>query len=98
MDRAEREDILLSLMRQVQLTGQGGQPTDIADSTCLSTERVREILSDLVKEGEVICLDERTYHLSPAGMRIAETIMRRHRVLECFLQEILGMDHAHAHA
>lgn len=98
MDVAEREDTLLSLMRQARLTGQGGKPADIACHTSLSDKQVQEILSELMKSGEVTYQDDGTYHLSPSGIQAAETIMRRHRVLETFLQEMLGMDHELAHA
>ncbi|MDD3573847.1 MAG: metal-dependent transcriptional regulator [Methanospirillum sp.] len=94
----EREDVLLSLMRQAKLTGQGGRPKDIVCHTCLSEDRIKEILSDLVKTGEVTQQEDGTYHLSPSGIQAAETIMRRHHVLETFLQEMLGMDHEMAHA
>jgi hypothetical protein len=53
MDNAEREDILLSLMRQAKLTGMGGKPADIAFHTGYPEERVQEILSTLVRSGEV---------------------------------------------
>ncbi len=98
MDNAEREDILLSLMRQAKLTGMGGKPADIAFHTGYPEERVQEILSTLVRSGEVTVSEDGRYHLSPDGMQAAETIMRRHRVLETFFQEMLGMDHDLAHA
>ena len=77
MDVAEREDTLLSLMRQARLTGQGGKPADIACHTCLSDERVQKILTELKESGEVTYQDDGTYHLSPSGIQAAETIMRR---------------------
>lgn len=95
---AEREDTLLSLMRQAKQTGLGGKTEDIACHTGLSEVRVREILSDLEKTGEVTHQEDGTYHLSPAGIQAAEMIMRKHHVLETFLQEMLGMDHELAHA
>jgi DtxR family Mn-dependent transcriptional regulator len=98
MDVAEREDTLLSLMRQARLTGQGGRPEDIAGHTSLSIEQVTEVLTKLVRSGEVTYQNDGAYHLSPSGIRAAEAIMRRHRVLETFLQEMLGMEHELAHA
>ena len=98
MDIAEREDTLLSLMRQARATGQGAKPEDIACHTGFSHQRVLQILDDLLKAGEVIDQGNGSFSLSETGIRAAESIMRKHHVLETFLQEMLGMDHEIAHA
>jgi DtxR family Mn-dependent transcriptional regulator len=41
---------------------------------------------------------DRALRLTPAGRRLAEQVMRRHRVLERWLVEGLGLDWARAHA
>jgi DtxR family transcriptional regulator, Mn-dependent transcriptional regulator len=98
MDIAEREDTLLSLMRQARATGQGGRPEDVACYTGFSHQKVMQILDELLKAGEVIDQRDGSFSLSGTGFHAAESIMRKHHVLEAFLQEMLGMDHEIAHA
>lgn len=98
MDITEREDTLLSLLRHARMTGHGTKHADIATHTGFSDQKVVSILHDLVLSGEVTDKGDGTYHLSNAGVIAAETIMRRHNILETFLQEMLGMDHEDAHA
>jgi DtxR family Mn-dependent transcriptional regulator len=52
---------------------------------------VEACLAGLVADGAVR-KDDRGYLLSTEGKRIAEAVLRKHRVLECFLCEMLGMD------
>ncbi|MGV8109436.1 metal-dependent transcriptional regulator [Methanospirillum sp.] len=98
MDIAEREDTLLSLIRHARATGLGASTADIAGITGFSHQKIVLILQDLIKSGEVTDLGNDTFQLSDAGICAAEAIMRRHHVLEAFLQEMLGMDHEKAHA
>lgn len=98
MDTAEREDTLLSLMRYARDTGQGGRPEDIASHTRFSADRIFEILKDLALSGEVTEMESGVFSLSETGLCAAESIMRKHHVLETFLQEMLGMEHEIAHA
>lgn len=98
MDVAEREDTILTLMRCVQRTGSGTGPEEVAGQTGLPVQRIRDILGELVRSGEVSVQADGTYLLTETGIAAAERVMRRHHVLESFLQEMLGMDHEDAHA
>jgi DtxR family transcriptional regulator, Mn-dependent transcriptional regulator len=41
--------------------------------------------------------DKKTIHLTPHGRELAESIARRHRLSECFLNDVLGLGWAEAH-
>lgn len=97
MDNVEREDTLLSLMRSFERTGHGSAPKELAHLTRIPVLKIKNILDDLVTSGEVEITGEKTYVLTVQGHTEAQAVMRRHHVLETFLQEMLGMDHEEAH-
>ncbi len=59
----------------------------------------RPAVSEMVKRLEAEGLIEagRQIVLTPKGMHLAETVVRRHRLAECFLTDILGLSWADAH-
>jgi DtxR family Mn-dependent transcriptional regulator len=97
MDTVEREDTLLSLMRLSERTGQSTGPDDLANQTGISVQNIEKFLNLLVDSGDVESDGKGGYSLTEKGRSDAETVMRRHHILETFLQEMLGMDHEKAH-
>ena len=59
----------------------------------------RPAVSEMVKRLEAEGLIEagREIKLTDKGMHLAETVVRRHRLAECFLTDILGLSWAEAH-
>ncbi|MEM7140320.1 MAG: metal-dependent transcriptional regulator [Actinomycetota bacterium] len=59
----------------------------------------RPAVSEMIKRMEAEGLVEagRQISLTKAGQRLAETVVRRHRLAECFLTDILGLSWADAH-
>ncbi|MEM8709127.1 MAG: metal-dependent transcriptional regulator, partial [Actinomycetota bacterium] len=59
----------------------------------------RPAVSEMVKRLEAEGLIEagREIKLTKKGMHLAETVVRRHRLAECFLTDILGLSWADAH-
>jgi DtxR family Mn-dependent transcriptional regulator len=51
----------------------------------------------MYKSGMVEIDDKKTIHLTPHGRELAESIARRHRLSECFLNDVLGLGWAEAH-
>ena len=98
MTDAEREDMLLSLMRFFQRNNKGPLLEEISSLSGSSEEKVQDILNGLINSGEVTLSNDMRYSLTKSGVTAAEAVMRRHHVLEAFLQEMLGMDHEQAHA
>ena len=59
----------------------------------------RPAVSEMVKrlEAEGLIESGRKITLTEKGMHLAETVVRRHRLAECFLTDILGLSWADAH-
>ena len=59
----------------------------------------RPAVSEMMKRLEVEGLIEagREIKLTKRGMHLAETVVRRHRLAECFLTDVLGLSWADAH-
>jgi len=67
----------------------------IADRLDVSRPAVSEMMKRM--EGEGLIETGRQISLTDAGFRLAETVVRRHRLAECFLTDILGLSWAEAH-
>jgi DtxR family Mn-dependent transcriptional regulator len=68
----------------------------IAERLEVSRPAVSEMIRRLVDERLVIS-DEREIRLTPEGLALAQTMVRRHRLAERFLTDILGLSWAEAH-
>ncbi len=64
----------------------------VAAALHLEPSRLEEVLQELEAEGSVAKRADGTLELTPKGNEIAERVCRKHRVLECFLTEMLGID------
>jgi DtxR family Mn-dependent transcriptional regulator len=67
----------------------------IAERLGVSRPAVSEMIRRM--EGEGLVEVERTVRLTSAGMRLAEQVVRRHRLAERLLTDILGLSWAEAH-
>jgi len=68
----------------------------IAERLDVSRPAVSEMMARMEAEG-LISRDSREILLTDAGQTLAETVVRRHRLAECFLTDILGLSWADAH-
>ncbi len=68
----------------------------IAERLEVSRPAVSEMIKRMEQEG-LVSIDG-TISLTPYGTRLAETVVRRHRIAEVFLTEILGLSWAEAHS
>ena len=68
----------------------------IADRLEISRPAVSEMIKKMQGEG-LVEAGGRRIRLTDEGMALAETVVRRHRLAECFLTEILGLSWAEAH-
>jgi DtxR family Mn-dependent transcriptional regulator len=55
-------------------------------------------LQRMHRDGMVEIDDKKTVHLTPRGRELAESIARRHRLSERFLNDVLGLGWAEAHS
>lgn len=69
----------------------------VAERLDVSRPAVSEMIHRLESEG-LVTLQGRSINLSPDGMDLAERVVRRHRLAEVFLTQVLGLSWADAHA
>ncbi|MCY4663347.1 MAG: metal-dependent transcriptional regulator, partial [Acidimicrobiaceae bacterium] len=68
----------------------------IADRLEISRPAVSEMIRRMQAEG-LVEEGKGTIQLTDRGYSLAETVVRRHRLAECFLTDILGLSWAEAH-
>ncbi len=69
----------------------------VAERLEVSRPAVSEMIHRLEAEG-LVTLKGRSIELSPDGMDLAERVVRRHRLAEVFLTQVLGLSWADAHS
>jgi DtxR family Mn-dependent transcriptional regulator len=72
-------------------------PARIAERMEVSAPTVTEALKRMEKAGYVLHTPSREIELTDQGQAIATALMRRHRVVERWLTDVLGLDWASAH-
>ena len=70
----------------------------IAERLGQSGPTVSQTVARMERDGLLRVEDDRHLTLTPAGRTLAERVMRRHRLAECLLVEMLGMDLSDVHA
>jgi DtxR family transcriptional regulator, Mn-dependent transcriptional regulator len=70
---------------------------NIARAMQLSPPTVHEMLGRLEQDGYVVRADDRSLRFSPDGERHAEAIVKRHRLIERFLTDVVGVDWDEVH-
>ena len=77
----------------------GEDDLDVIQARIERMEVSRPAVSEMVKRLEAEGLIEagREIKLTKKGMHLAETVVRRHRLAECFLTDVLGLSWADAH-
>lgn len=68
----------------------------IADRLCVSRPAVSEMIRRMTTEG-LVRTTKGTVSLTDTGRRLAEQVVRRHRLAERFLTDVLGLSWAEAH-
>ncbi len=63
----------------------------------LSAPSVSEGVARLEREGLVELADDRTVHLTDTGRALATDVLRKHRLAERLLVDVLGIEHEHVH-
>lgn len=97
MNQAEREDLLLAVQRVETRTGLLPAATDLADLVQKPLPDVVSMVKELKDAGELFTDEDGTIRLTQAGKEAAAAVMKKHKVLETFFEEMLGMDRDTAH-
>ncbi len=93
------EDYLKAIY-DLELVGSPASTNDIADRLAISPASVSGMVRRLADQGLVSHEPYRGVRLTGDGRRAALRTLRRHRILECYLTEVLGYpwDRVHAEA
>src|SRR5438046_7241235 len=69
----------------------------LAEKFCVAPPTVTEMLKRLVRDGYITMDNKRQVTLTEAGIQAAEAVLRRHRLTERFLVDMLGMQWHEVH-
>lgn len=94
---SENVEEYLECIWELTQDGTPARTTDIAKRMKFSPASVTEMLQKLEVAGYINYEKYKGATLTEAGMRIGATIKRRHRLLERFLVDILGIDKEKSH-
>ncbi len=72
-------------------------PARVAERTGVSAPTVTLALRRLERDGYIVWTGRREIELTRQGLELAESLMRRHRLVERWLTDVLGLDWAAAH-
>jgi DtxR family Mn-dependent transcriptional regulator len=86
-----REDVLEAMFRIRTSGGKRAVPDEIASILGADPSSIREVIGELEREGKLIQDPDGSLILTPSGEEIGARVMRKHRILECFFSEMLGM-------
>jgi DtxR family Mn-dependent transcriptional regulator len=97
MEAAEREDLLLAINRLKARSGFSPTAEAIAGLLQRSLSCVQSDMQELITYQEVGLAPDGTLYLTAIGEAAATAVMKKHKVLEAFFEEMLGMDREAAH-
>lgn len=94
--RSETADRYLEAIYYIQHEGEVARPGRLAEWIGVSAPTVTVTLQRLARAGWVGIAHDRSVELTDAGAAAAATIVRRHRIVERWLTDVLGLDWATA--
>jgi DtxR family Mn-dependent transcriptional regulator len=94
--RTETVDRYLECVYYIAHEGETVRPSRLADWLGVSAPTVSVNLQRLERDGWVAIARDRSVTLTPHGEEVAARIVRRHRLLERWLTDVLGLDWATA--
>jgi DtxR family Mn-dependent transcriptional regulator len=94
--RSEVADRYLETIYYIENEGDVPRPGRIAEWLGVSAPTVTVTLQRLARDGWVTVAEDRSVHLSDAGRVAAAAAVRRHRLIERWLTDVLGLDWATA--
>lgn len=86
-----REDILEALYKARSTGTKPSLPEELAVTLGKEPGELRPVLIQLEQDGELVFNPDGSLSLTPAGNETGGRVMRKHRILECFFSEMLGM-------
>ena len=97
-DLIDTTEMYLRTVYELQEEGIVPMRARIAERLGQSGPTVSQTVARMERDGLVTIRDDRHLELTETGLRLATRVMRRHRIAECMLVEILHLDLALVHA
>jgi DtxR family transcriptional regulator, Mn-dependent transcriptional regulator len=94
--RSETAERYLEAIYYIEHEGEIPRPGRLAEWLGVSAPTVTVSLQRLARDGWIRIAGDRSVELSEAGAEAASTIVRRHRIVERWLTDVLGLDWATA--
>ena len=91
-----REDYLEAICIHTGRYSRSPSATDLSASLHIDEGEVRTDMDELARGGDVSFGDDGSINLTDRGFTTGSQIIKRHETLQCFLQDILGMDQSSA--
>lgn len=86
------EDYLEAILTITESGGRAATLNEIAAALDTGKETAGTTVASLVEEGYLERADNNAVRLTGKGSSVAARVARKHRVLQCFLTEMLGVD------
>ncbi|MGA7988329.1 MAG: metal-dependent transcriptional regulator [Candidatus Dormiibacterota bacterium] len=94
--RSETSERYLEAIYYIEHEGEVVRPGRLAEWLGVSAPTVTVSLQRLARDGLIRIADDRSVELTDSGADAAATIVRRHRIVERWLTDVLGLDWAAA--
>jgi len=94
---SEAVEMYLRTVLELEEEGVPALRARLSERLELSAPAVSEGVARLEQVGMVRLQPDRTIALTDQGRERAEHVMRKHRLAECLLVDVLGLDHEHVH-
>ena len=96
-DLIDTTEMYLKVVFELEEQGQPALRARVAERLDQAMPSVSQTVSRLERDGLVTLDDNRIVELTEAGREIAVAVMRKHRIAERFLFDVLGLDWAACH-
>ncbi len=92
MESSEREDYLEAVLVRHLAAQATPSAKDVAEDLSIGEDTASADLKSLENQGDLVFDEKGAISLTVQGHSTAERVLKKHRVLQCFLGEILGME------
>lgn len=96
-DLIDTTEMYLKVVYELEEQGHPALRARLAERLDQAMPSVSQTVSRLERDGLVILDDNRIVELTEAGRNIAVAVMRKHRIAERFLHDVLGLDWTECH-
>jgi DtxR family Mn-dependent transcriptional regulator len=97
-DLIDTTEMYLRTVYELQEEGIVPMRARIAERLCQSGPTVSQTVARMERDGLLVVSGDRHLEFTPGGLAAATRVMRKHRLAECLLIQILGMPWEEAHA